>query len=183
MTELLTPSRATDAAGFLPGPLGLRLDEEQISVRAVNARADRLDDLAPLGSHQPTPDGAVLRLWPTMAWAIGNALVAEIPTVDISHGHTHLRLRGVEALHFIANYTYADPLDESRRQTKALRTRLNHFDCVLWWTNTRDVHIVVDRSLAQSFCNHLRSLALRHDPADPSKTPRPVAPGAPDRRG
>ena len=109
--------------------------------------------------------------------------MADQRCVDISHGHVHLQLRGVEALHFLDLYTRADLFAAPVRATKTIRTRLNHFDVVLWWTNTRDVHVLVQRSLAQSFCDHLGTLAQRHDPADPSLTPRPVAPDAPDRRG
>lgn len=183
MADALIAAPASDAAGFLPGPLGVRLDEVVLPVTVLHAQAGILDDLVPLGQMASLPDAVLLRLWPDRIWACGVPPSGAFRTTDISHGQAHLRLRGVEALHFLDLYTRADLFDAPVRAAKTIRTRLNHYDVLLWWTNTRDVHVLVQRSLAQSFCDHLGALALRHDPADPNLTPRPVAPDAPDRRG
>ncbi|UWQ93805.1 hypothetical protein K3727_23675 (plasmid) [Rhodobacteraceae bacterium M382] len=183
MSETLLPRPVTDAAGFLPGPLGLRLDEEFLPLMSLSGSTATLDMALPFGQVRSDSTGLCLRLWPDVIWASGLLPEGDFRETDISHGVTHLRLRGVEALHFVAQYTRADLHSAPIRQARAVRTRLNHYDCTIWWTNTRDVHIVTDRSLAQSLTDHLRALSLRHPPADPSKTPRPVAPDAPDRRG
>ncbi|KIC08033.1 hypothetical protein RA19_21610 [Leisingera sp. ANG-M1] len=176
-------TRASDAEGFLPGPLGLRLDEEFLPLTALNAKPEVLDSLLPFGRmHQ---DGAtfLLRLWPGTIWSSGPLSAGSYRAADIGHGLTRFRLRGVEALHFLDHYTCATLFAPHIRQARCIRTRLGGHDATLWWHNTRDVHAVVYRSAAQSFADHLRALALRHDPADPSTYPRPVNPGAPDRRG
>ena len=183
MVETLCPRPTTDAAGFLPGPLGLRLDEEFLPLASLSAAPETLDEILLFGQVRTDADTLMLRLWPSTLWASGSSPNDDIRSTDISHGMTHLRLRGVEALHFIAHYTRADLHETEIRRSRAVRTRLNHYDCALWWTNTRDIHIVTDRSMAQSLVDHLRALSLRQSAADPSKTPRPVAPGAPDRRG
>jgi sarcosine oxidase gamma subunit len=67
--------------------------------------------------------------------------------VDISHNMAHFSLRGVEALNFIDHYTIVDFFDLSIRKTQAIRTTINHYTCVIWWENTRSVHLVTDRSL------------------------------------
>ncbi len=125
----------------------------------------------------------LLRFAPDRALASGPVADGPFIAVEIGHGLTRFRLRGVEALHFLGYYTSANLHAASIRRTGAIRTRLNHYDIALWWPTTRDVNILVDRSRAQSFADHLRVLALRHDPVDPSLTPRSVAPDAPDRRG
>ena len=183
MTDLLYPSLASDAADFLPGPLGLRLDEDFLPLTALSAASDHLDQILPMGAQHQEGDTLRLRLWPDTILASGSLPDGAFRATDVSHGFTRFRLRGVEALHFLDLYTRADLFAAPIRAVRAIRTRLNHYDCTIWWANTRDIHLLVDRSLAQSFTDELRALATRHDPADPSKFPRPVTPDAPDRRG
>lgn len=183
MADPVIPRPATDAAGFLPGPLGLRLDEEHLPLAALAGRADALDRMVPLGAVRQRGGTLLLRFAPDRVLASGPLPDGPFTAVEIGHGLTRFRLRGVEALHFLGYYTSADLHAAAIRRAGAIRTRLNHYDIALWWPTTRDVNILVDRSRAQSFADHLRALALRHDPADPSLTPRPVAPDAPDRRG
>lgn len=183
MAEPLIPQPATDAAGFLPGPLGLRLDEAFMPLTALRAAPQVLDKLVPLGQIRHGESGITMRFSPGVAWHSGALPTGRWRPLDISHGLTHLRLRGVEALHFVALYTTADLHGPALRQVRVVRTKLNQYTCAIWWENTRDIHILTDRSMAQSLCDHLRVLSLRHAPADPTLTPHPVAPGAPDRRG
>jgi hypothetical protein len=176
-------STASDASGLLPGHLGLRLDEIFLPLMAVHDTAERLDKIIPFG-HVKSYDGMLhLRFWPDMIWLNGLPSNVSNHAVDISHGMAHFSLRGVEALHFIAHYTTANVFDAPISKAQAIRTMINHYPCVIWWENTRHVHLVTDRSLAQSFADHLRTLAVRHDPLDPSTLPRPIHPDAPDRRG
>ncbi|MEX0304693.1 MAG: hypothetical protein AB3N24_19930 [Leisingera sp.] len=183
MTEALEITRVSDASGFLSGPLGLRLDEEFLPLTALNASPEALDSLLPFGRKSQNGEAFLLRLWPGTIWCSGPLPAGNYRTVDIGHGLTRFRLRGVEALHFLDHYTCADLFAPRIRQSRCIRTRLGGYDATLWWHNTRDVHAVVFRSAAQSFAAHLRALAIRHDSADPSTYPRPVNPGAPDRRG
>lgn len=183
MAEQHMPRPASDAKGHLPGRLGLRLDEAFLPLVQLNGTPLALDAILPLGSVRTTAETLMLRFAPTLALVSGTVPDGAFNMVDIGHGFTRLLLRGVEALHFLGHYTKADLHAAPVRKAQAIRTRLNHYDVALWWRTTRDVSILVDRSLAQSFADHLRTLALRHDIADPSKTPRPVAPDAPDRRG
>lgn len=183
MTDLPPPCPASDASGFLPGPLGLRLDEAFLPLTSLSAAPDQLDQLLPMGAHHHDGDTMRLRLWPDTILASGPLPDGAFRATDVSHAFTRFRLRGVEALHFLDLYTRADLFAAPIRAARAIRTRLNHYDCTIWWANTRDIHLLVDRSLAQSFTDELRALATRHDPADPSTFPRPVTPGAPDRRG
>lgn len=183
MTEPLPPCPASDAVGFLPGPLGLRLDEEFLPLTSVAAAAEQLDLLLPMGAQAQQGNSFLLRLWPDKLLVSGPLPDDKLRHTDVSHGFARFRLRGVEALHFLDLYTRADLFAAPIRADQAIRTRVNHYDCCIWWTNTRDIHVLVDRSLAQSFADEMRGLAIRHDPADPSDFPRPVVPDAPDRRG
>lgn len=183
MAKPLIPRPASDAAGHLPGPLGLRLDEGYLPLMAVSGSPEALDRLTPLGTARETPEALMLRFAPDTVMVSGALPQGAFIAVEIGHGLSHFRLRGVEALHFLGHYTRADLHAAPIRKARAVRTKFNHYDVALWWPTTRDVNILVDRSTAQSFADHLRALAVRHDPADPSKTPRPVAPDAPDRRG
>lgn len=183
MPEPLVTSHATDAGGHLPGPLGLRLDEEFLPLIALNGAAGVLDAILPFGTWRETSGVLYLRYAPGVVLLSGPCPEGPFIAVEIGHGLTRFRLRGVEALHFLGHYTRADLHAAHIRRDRAIRTRLNHYDCALWWSTTRDVNILVERPLAQSFVDHLRQLCLRHDLADPSQTPRPVAPNAADRRG
>ncbi len=178
MTDILHPSQITDIAGILPGSLGLQLDQEHLPFVVINAPPAKLDTILPIGQARPEPEGITLRLWPNRIWTTSDPLKARFTIVDISHGIIHLILRGTGGLGFLANYTYADLMAQNIRQAKAIRTRLNHFDCTIWWANRNDVHILIERSLAKSFSDHLRNLALRHGPIDSTSKPR--CPGEPD---
>lgn len=183
MYDSLTRSPATDATGYLPGPLGLRLDEEFIALSTVHIPASELDTLVPLGERVNNGESTWLRLWPDVLWVTGTPPQGLQTSVDISNGKVHLRLRGVEALHLLANYSTTDLNAAPIRSARTLRTRIGQYPVVLWWDSTRDVHMVVGRSLAQSFCDHLRALAVRHDPTTQIQNVHSVAPTAPNRRG
>lgn len=171
-------TNATDAMGLLNGTLELRLDERLMSVQEVlskdaqslNISLEKTAIELPIDSKRKTDDGIQLRLWSNKYMDINengqHVLPEGLRATDVGHGHSCLRLRGINALHFLANYTTADLRSYSIRNSATLRTKIGPYDALLWWDNTRDVHMMVDRSYAQSFVDHIRALALRHDPSD-----------------
>lgn len=174
MSELGVLASATDAAGPLTVASGLRLDELalQINVMAASTPAGLDAGLAKaglslgLGQQRPSGDGLLLRFWPDRCWVVGAvaALPAGLALTEISHGQTVLCLRGVEALHFVAKYASADLLAATVRREKALRCRVGPYDVTMWWETTRHLCLAVERSLAQSFVDFLRSAAQRQQP-------------------
>lgn len=179
MSETVVPAPATDAKGPLNAVSGLRLDElaVRISVLAAATPAALDAGLAAaglslmLGQKRQSGGSMTLRFWPDRCWVVG-----EIPTLpdgmyltDISHGQSVLCLRGVEALHLLAQYASADLLAASVRRERALRCRIGPYDVTLWWDNTRDLRLALARSLAQSFVDFLRASAQRHWP-EPAQT-------------
>jgi hypothetical protein len=174
MADLGLLSTATDAAGPLTSASGLRLHELAlpIAVLAAPSPAALEAGLAEagltlgLGQKRPLGDALLLRFWTDRCWVIGTplALPARLVLTEISHGQTVLRLRGIEALHFVAQYASADLLAAEARREKAARCRVGPYDATLWWETTRDLRLAVERSLAQSFVEFLRSAALRHGP-------------------
>ncbi|MDG1459751.1 MAG: hypothetical protein P8Q92_18095 [Pseudoprimorskyibacter sp.] len=177
------PAAATNANGFLPGPLGLRLDEAFLPLMALNGSPRNLDTLVAFGHYTEIKTSLCLRFSPDTVLISGDIPVGNWRMIDLSHGLTHLRLRGIEALHFLGHYTSANLHSAQLRDARAVRCRLNHYECAIWWATTRDVHILIERSLAQSFCDHLGALAQRHSGVDHLHSQRPVIPEAPDRRG
>ncbi len=175
MAEPVHLAASSDAAGPLDAVCGLRLDEVAVPVHVLAASSPaRLEaglasaglSLA-LGQKRPCGDGMLLRLWPDRCWIVGEipALPAGMVPGDISHGQTVLCLRGVEALHFLAQHASADLLAASVRHQRTLRCRVGPYDVTLWWETTRDLRLAVERSLAQSMVDFLRAAAQRHWPA------------------
>ena len=173
VAEVLKYCLATDAVGYLDHPLDLRLDEEPCAITELaaptEARLDNALDAAgidlPLGRGLMHAGGRLMRLWPTRVWHIG----ADAPNIglvctSIGHGHCILRLRGPDALYFLADYASADLRAAPIRRAALLRCRIGSYDATLWWLNTRDLYVVVERCLAQSFVNHLRALVRRRNP-------------------
>lgn len=180
MLDKLPINNATDATGYLNGPLELRLDERPLFIQSIQATDAQFLNTClkkaaielPVGSKRKPDDGIQLRIWPNKYLDINESGQHVLPkglnATDIGHGQSCLRLRGVNALHFLANYTVADLRSQPIRKAAVLRTKIGHYDALLWWDSTRDIHVLVDRSYAQSFVDYIRALALRHDPADKS---------------
>lgn len=173
MADVLKYCPATDAVGHLDHPLSLRLDEVACAITELAAPSaaglDRALDAAgidlPLGRGLVRAGGRMIRLWPTRLWYVGpDAPDLGLASTSIGHGHCVLRLRGPDALYFLADYASADLRAAPIRRAALLRCRIGHYDATLWWLNTRDLFVVVDRSLAQSFVDHLRALVRRRDP-------------------
>jgi hypothetical protein len=80
---------------------------------------------------------------------------------DVSHGLCKLNLKGEKALEFIGDYVSASIYSPRIRGYRNVRCRIGHFTVLLWWSNKFDVHILVDRSFAQSFYDYVLALSLR----------------------
>lgn len=171
MAEMGVLASATDAAGPLSAASVLRLDELALQINVLAASSPAVLDAGlaeaglslGLGQKRPAGTGLLLRFWPDRCWIVGapSALPAKLVLTDISHGQVPLCLRGVEALHFVAHYASADLLAAKARREKALRCRVGPYDVTMWWETTRDLRLAVERSLAQSFVDFLRSAAQR----------------------
>ena len=162
----ITP--ATDAGGPLRPGSDLVLSESTLSLRALRAAPSVLDTVLPFGHMHSTPTGMSLRHWPDMIWTTEADTPEGMASVDIGHGWTCLHLRGLNALHFLADYLSADPFSEQAQASGSLRTTLGHYDCVLWWVGDQDVSLVVTRSYAQSLVDFLRTLAVRNAQTAPA---------------
>nr|WP_309503689.1 hypothetical protein [uncultured Roseovarius sp.] len=158
MSETLLRSPATDAAG--PLGLGLQLYEQPLEIRVTH----NLASAPALGQIQRDGEITRLRHWPEQVWHVAASGSHLSDGTDISHGQIVLRLRGHGALRFLADYTTADLRAATIRQAGTVRTRLGHYTVLLWWDITRDIHIAVDRSQAQSLVDHLRALIKRREP-------------------
>jgi heterotetrameric sarcosine oxidase gamma subunit len=111
-------------------------------------------------------DLRLLKLWPQRAWLLAHrhSLPAEIAAfealmTDISHGLCEFRLGGEHAWAFLASYTSVDlasPVGSGCR-----RCLLGQYPLVLWWDNIGDIHLLIERSYAQSFFDYLAQLMTR----------------------
>ena len=160
MIETPLSSPATDATG--PFGLGLQLFERQMGI------CETADSGGAPALGQRQTDGAVTRLrhWPDRVWHVVDTQ-HELPKgVEIGHGVAVLRLRGHGALRFLADYCTADLRSAAIRRAGTARTRLGHYPVLMWWDTPRDIHIAIDRGLAQSLADHLRALAARRTPQE-----------------
>jgi len=116
-----------------------------------------------------TDDLRLLKLWPQRAWLLAHrhGLPAEIAAfealmTDISHGLCEFRLGGEHARAFLGSYTSVDlaaPVGSGCR-----RCLLGQYPLVLWWDDiggARDIHLLIERSYAQSFFDYLAQLMTR----------------------
>jgi len=88
---------------------------------------------------------------------------------DIGHGICDLNLKGNNALNFIGDYVSADLKNHEKYEAQTLRCRIGQFKVLLWWADMSDIHILVDRSMSQSFCDYLMVLSQRWSPYRPNR--------------
>ena len=81
---------------------------------------------------------------------------------DISHGFCTIKLTGQDALAFLNNYCAADLGQANIKANQCLRTNLGHYQILIWWDASYEVHLLVDRSYAHSFIDYLNALANRN---------------------
>lgn len=111
----------------------------------------------------------LIQLWPRAAYLFSEQ--PELPTVatefenmitDISHGFCTIKLTGQDALAFLNNYCSADLTQSDIIANQCLRTRLGHYQILIWWSTSSDLQILVNRSYAHSFVDYLKALANRN---------------------
>jgi sarcosine oxidase gamma subunit len=112
-------------------------------------------------------DWRLLRLSPREALLLGGgeslpaSLDAFAPWLtDIGHAYCELELSGAAVIDAVAAYTSVDPRRGGRARD-GLRCRLGHYAPALWWDNDDTLRFIIERSLAQSFADHLCALLRR----------------------
>lgn len=107
-------------------------------------------------------------LWPHKAYLRSTEISPpELPAdcssmlTDISHGFCELSLKGSNPLEFLDNYTSVDLGTAENTTKRNLRCLLGQYQIILWWDDITEVHILVDRSYAQSFRDYLDTLFQR----------------------
>jgi heterotetrameric sarcosine oxidase gamma subunit len=174
--ELMEP--ATKAAGSLDGLPGLTLDEElktgvwvlktgspESTTKIAVSLAGRVPGLGEMiDNHQVR----ILRYSPDTMYLLFNLesapnLAQELKAfvTDISHGMCELILKGEKALDFIGDYVSVSVNKPRNFESGTLRCRIGHFKVLIWWSDESDVHILVERSFAQSFYDYMLALSLR----------------------
>ena len=115
----------------------------------------------------------LIRPWPHQAYLLtsGQPLPQSIRKhhalmTDISDACCRFRLSGEQAFAFMANYLSAD-LHKINPDSACLRCRLGHYVVLLWWDDRSQLHLLQERSVAQSFVDYLETLMARWRPQTP----------------
>jgi sarcosine oxidase gamma subunit len=110
----------------------------------------------------------LIYLWPHKAYLLSpDASLPELPDeftsmmTDISHGFCELKLSSNDPHKFLNDYCSVDLTDVANTAGQNLRCLLGQYRIVLWWDDTNNVHILLDRSYAQSFRDYLATLYRR----------------------
>jgi len=112
----------------------------------------------------------LLPLWPHQAYLQSEQLT--LPAVagkfeplmtDISHGYCQFRLSGEHAFDFVADYLSTD-IAALRDAAACRRCRLGQYTVILWWDDHQHINVLLERSYAQSFCDHIDALIARWRP-------------------
>jgi len=82
---------------------------------------------------------------------------------DISHGYSKFRLGGEQAFDFIASYVSVN-IAALRDAPACRRCRLGQYTVILWWDERQEIHLLLERSYAQSFADHIDALIARWRP-------------------
>ena len=108
----------------------------------------------------------LLKLWPQRAWLLAHrhSLPAEVAAfenlmTDITHGVCEFRLGGEHAWAFLGSYTSVDLA--ASEDSGCRRCLLGQYPLVLWWDDTGDIRLLIERSYAQSFYDYLAGLMTR----------------------
>ncbi len=110
----------------------------------------------------------LIQLWPKSAYLLStqsalpnSASVFDSIITDISHGFCQINLRSTSALSFLNEYCSANIQQVNILRNQTLRTRLGQYSVLIWWDNSSDIHLLIERSYTQSFTGFLHSLADR----------------------
>lgn len=111
----------------------------------------------------------LIQLWPGAAYLFSEH--PELPAIasifknmitDISHGFCTFKLSGESTLTFLNNYCSADLKQPNINGHQCLRTSMGHYLILLWWDDSTEIHLLINRSYAQSFADYLNVLASRN---------------------
>ena len=125
-------------------------------------------ETAQFGSMLTTDSLRLIHLWPHKAYLL--AAQPSLPgalqefssmLTDISHGFCELSLVDNQALELLDCHTSANLKDTQVAKTRNLRCLIGQYQVILWWDLVSDIHILIDRSYAQSFCDYLEQLRRR----------------------
>lgn len=125
-------------------------------------------ETAQFGSMLTTDSLRLIQLWPHKAYLL--AAQPSLPgglqeftsmVTDISHGFCELSFVGDQAFELLNSHTSADLKHAQVARTCNLRCLLGQYQIILWWDLVSDIHILIDRSYAQSFCDYLEQLRRR----------------------
>jgi sarcosine oxidase gamma subunit len=89
---------------------------------------------------------------------------------DVSHGYCELCLSGEFSFDFVGLYISVDLNKALIRGKDNLRCRFGQYSCLLYWDNSDQVRVLIERSYARSFRNYLDHLLKRHDLTTSLKT-------------
>lgn len=110
----------------------------------------------------------LIQLWPGSAYLLSTqpslpelASGFENMITDISHGFKEINLRGASALSFLSDYCSANIQQADILKNQTLRSKFGQFSIIIWWDDCDDIHLLIDRSYAQSFNRFLQSLTDR----------------------
>ena len=178
MPDQLAKEPATNIVAALEGRPDLSLRETSLAGlwSIQSSRAFKLDSFASAVFRRHSAMGTMLKadgirliqLWPDRAYLLceqlklpDRAVEFESMATDISHAICQLLLSGSDSLPFLNAYTTVDLQDQAILSTACLRTRLGQYSITLWWERPAEIHILVDRSYAQSLADYLQALSTR----------------------
>jgi len=178
MASQLVKQLATNSSGVVSLHRGLSLCEISSgglwSIRSsashdLNSFARAVfDQDSQFGEMITCEDLRLIQLWPQAAYLISaedslpdTAYEFETLITDIGHGFCDLNLSGDGALVFLNDHSSADLNQKNLNRNRTVRTSLGHFQILLWWDEASNIHILVDRSYAQSFTDYLGHLTSR----------------------
>ncbi|NKB63653.1 MAG: hypothetical protein GKR95_16570 [Gammaproteobacteria bacterium] len=178
MADTLFRSATTFDSGLIPADSQLTITEVP-GIGLWSVQPDHYSGLVMLTQKvfgtDPNPGGllqdeenCLIQLWPNKAFLRReNAALPESTLTlmdlltDISHGFCELKLSDIQAFDFVSVYCSADVTQPTTRTARTIRCLLGHYPIVIWWNNTSDIRILVDRSYAQSLRDYLAHLMSR----------------------
>jgi heterotetrameric sarcosine oxidase gamma subunit len=95
--------------------------------------------------------------------AISQAMAQyESMLTDVSHGYCELCVTGKQSFDFLRLYVSANMSKVIGAGSFSVNCLLGQYRCLLWWDDSSQIHILVERSYAQSFRHYLSHLMQRH---------------------
>jgi sarcosine oxidase gamma subunit len=112
----------------------------------------------------------LIHLWPHKAYLLSDQATLPTPAdpfaailTDISHGYCELSITGELALLFVNSYTTANLTAPDTSNSCNLRCQFGQYSVLLWWDDSTDIRLLLDRSYAQSFRDYVEHLIRRRD--------------------